>query len=111
MGNKIFVGNLPFDFSNTEMKELFASYGEVTEATVIMNKMTGRSKGFGFVTFTSDEAAAKAIAEMNEKEVGGRKIQVNEAKPFDPESRPQRRFDSDDRPRRSGGFNNSRRRF
>jgi len=75
------------------LKELFSSYGEIEEVTVIKNKFSGRSKGFGFVTFKDDEAGKKAIAEMHEKEAEGRKLTVNEAKPFDPDASraPQRR--------------------
>ncbi len=101
MGNKIFVGNLPFTTTSDELRKMFESFGEITEAQIIINKFSGRSKGFGFVTFASEESAAKAIAEMNDKEVGGRKIAVNEAKPFNPEERPPRR--SFDGPRRSFG--------
>ena len=67
------------------MKELFASYGETEEAIVISDKFSNRSKGFGFVTFKDDESAKKAIEEMNEKEIEGRKIVVNEARPMDPD--------------------------
>ena len=90
---KIYVGNLPFDVDDNKLREIFASCGEIEEATVIQNKFNGRSKGFGFVTFKDDESAKKAIAEMNEKEVGGRALKVNEAKPFDPDQprRPPRR--------------------
>ena len=102
---KIYVGNLPFSIDSEKLKELFASYGEIEEATVISDKFSGRSKGFGFVTFKDDESAKKAIAEMNEKEIEGRPLKVNEAKPMDP-----------DRPRRPqggdrGNFGGNRRRF
>jgi RNA recognition motif-containing protein len=80
---KIFVGNLPWSVDQKALTEMFASYGDIEEAVVISDKFSGRSKGFGFVTFKDDEAAQKAIAEMNEKEVEGRKITVNEAKPRD----------------------------
>lgn len=93
---KIYVGNLPFSIDNSKLQELFSSFGEIEEATVIVDKYSGRSKGFGFVTINDDEAAKKAISEMNEKEVEGRKIKVNEAKPMDPD-RPR------DRGRSSGG--------
>ncbi|MEK6918740.1 MAG: RNA-binding protein [Nanoarchaeota archaeon] len=112
---KLYVGNLPYNVGNKELAEMFASYGEVSEAMVIMDKFSGRSKGFGFVTLTSDEAAQKAITEMNGKQVEGREIKVNEAKPMDPDNRPPRR--SFDGPRRSsfgggnrgGGFGGGRR--
>ena len=88
---KVYVGNLPFTVDQEKLKELFAPYGEIEEATVISDKFSGRSKGFGFVTL-SDEGAKKAIAELNEKEVEGRALKVNEAKPMDPnKSRPPRR--------------------
>ncbi|HEX7543042.1 MAG TPA: RNA-binding protein [Patescibacteria group bacterium] len=78
--NKIFVGSLPWSINNDSLKELFAQYGEVTEAVVIMDRETNRSKGFGFVTFASQESAQKAL-EMSGKEVDGRTIVVNIAKP------------------------------
>lgn len=83
MGNKVFVGNLPFRLSDNELKEAFSSFGEVTEAVIIKDRHSGRSKGFGFVTFTTDEAAQKAIAEMDGKELQGRSVKVNEAKPME----------------------------
>ena len=86
---KVYVGNLPFTIDDEGLKNLFSSYGEIEEATIIKDKFSGRSKGFGFVTFKEDEGAKKAIAEMNEKEVEGRKLKVNEAKPM--EDRPPRR--------------------
>lgn len=89
---KVYVGNLPFTVDSEKLKEMFSSYGDIEEATVISDKFSGRSKGFGFVTFTDDAAAKKAISEMNEKEVEGRQLRVNEAKPFDPDApRPPRR--------------------
>lgn len=78
--NKIFVGSLPWSINNDSLKELFSQYGEVTEAVVIMDRETNRSKGFGFVTFASQESAQKAL-EMSGKEVDGRTIVVNIAKP------------------------------
>ncbi|TRZ51659.1 RNA-binding protein [bacterium] len=78
--NKIFVGSLPWSINNDSLKELFATYGEVTEAVVIMDRETNRSKGFGFVTFSTPESAQKAL-EMSGKEVDGRTIVVNIAKP------------------------------
>jgi len=88
---KLYVGNLSFSIEEDKLKELFTPYGEIEEATIIKDKFSGRSKGFGFVTFKDNEAAKKAIAEMNEKEVEGRKLKVNEAKPIDPD-RPRRNF-------------------
>jgi len=86
---KVYVGNLPFTVGSEKLKEIFASYGEIEEATVISDKFSGRSKGFGFVTFKDDESAKKAISEMNDKEVEGRNLKVNEARPM--EERPPRR--------------------
>ena len=84
MSMKVYVGNLPFKMGMDELKALFESYGEIEEAVVISDKYSGRSKGFGFVTFKDDAAAQKAIAEMNGKEVDGRALKVNEAKPMEP---------------------------
>ncbi len=97
---KVYVGNLPFNVDDGKLEEIFASFGEIEEATVIKNKFSGRSKGFGFVTFKDDEAGKKAVSEMNEKEVEGRQLKVNEAKPFDPDKpRPRRNFGNRDRNR------------
>jgi len=79
--NKLFVGNLPWSMSSHSLQELFSQYGEIAECIIISDRATGRSKGFGFVTFKDKESASKAIAEMNEKEVDGRKLVVNVAKP------------------------------
>ena len=87
---KVYVGNLPFSVDQNKLKELFSSYGEIEEAIVISDKFSGRSKGFGFVTFKDDESAKKAISEMNDKETEGRNLKVNEAQPFDPNKKPQR---------------------
>ena len=78
--NKLFVGSLPWSINNDSLKELFAQYGEITEAVVITDRDSGRSKGFGFVTFSKEEEAQKAL-EMDGKEVEGRTIVVNMAKP------------------------------
>ena len=86
---KVYVGNLPFSIDDDKLKELFSPHGEIEEATIIKDKFSGRSKGFGFVTFKDEASAKKAMAEMNEKEVEGRKLKVNEAKPIDPD-RPRR---------------------
>ena len=86
---KLYVGNLPFSVDSEKLKELFAPFGNIEEATIISDKFSGRSKGFGFVTFAKDEDAKKAIKEMNDKEVDERKMKVNEAKPM--EERPPRR--------------------
>lgn len=87
MGKKLYVGNLPFSVDNDKLKEVFSEYGNVEEATVIIDKFSRRSKGFGFVTFENDEDADKALAEMNGKDVEGRQIKVSEAKPM--EDRPE----------------------
>jgi RNA recognition motif-containing protein len=76
---KIFCGSLPFSLEETELKEFFEEYGEVTSAVIITDKFSGRSKGFGFVEMTDDEQANKAIAELNGAEVSGRTIVVNKA--------------------------------
>ncbi len=78
---KLYVGNLPWSIDNNALKDIFASFGEITEATVISDRYTGRSKGFGFVTYANEADAEKAIAEMGGKEIEGRKIVVNVAKP------------------------------
>ncbi len=90
---KLHVGNLPFSVSDDELKALFADYS-AEEITLIKDKFSGRSKGFGFVTIADDEIAKKAIAELHEKDVQGRKIMVSEARPMEerPE-RPRRSFD------------------
>jgi len=80
--NKLYVGNLPYSVTGDSLKELFAEVCEVTEAIVISDKFSGRSKGFGFVTTSSDEDAQKAIEAMNGKEVDGRKMVVNIARPM-----------------------------
>jgi len=81
LGNKkVFVGSLPWAVNNDSLKELFAPMGEIVDAVVITDRATGRSRGFGFVTFADEAAAKKAVDEMNEKEIEGRKIFVNFAK-------------------------------
>lgn len=87
--NKLFVGSLPWSITNDTLKELFAQYGEIVEAIVITDRSTGRSKGFGFVTFKNEADAQKAL-EMSGKEVEGRPIVVNVAKPR--EDRPRRNY-------------------
>lgn len=83
MSKKVYVGNLPFKFGFKELRETFEPFGEIEDALVISNKFTGRSKGFGFVTFKNDADADKAIQEMDQKEVGGRPLKVSEAKPME----------------------------
>lgn len=77
---KLFVGNLPWSLNNDSLKELFAQFGEVVDAVIIKDRDSGRSKGFGFVTFATEEEA-KAALSLNEKEIEGRNIVVNVAKP------------------------------
>jgi RNA recognition motif-containing protein len=90
--SKVYVGNLPFSVGQNELKELFSEFGEITEATIIIDKFSNRSKGFGFVTFANKEDAEKAVESMNDKEVQGRQLKVSIAKPIDPDRpRPQRR--------------------
>ncbi|MBI1862718.1 RNA-binding protein [Candidatus Microgenomates bacterium] len=90
--NKIFVGSLPWAINSDSLAEIFAQYGEIVESTVITDRDTGRSKGFGFVTFSSPESAQKAL-EMDGREVEGRKIVVNIAKPREPRNDGFRRDD------------------
>ena len=84
---KLYVGNLPFTVDDEGLKKLFSNY-EVEEVTLIKDKFSGRSKGFGFVTISDEEAAKKAISELHGKDVEGRELKVSEAKPM--EERPQR---------------------
>lgn len=86
MSNKLFVGGLSWDTNDQSLNEAFARLGTVTEAKVITDRDTGRSRGFGFVTFESSDSAAKAIAELDGTELDGRTIRVNEA-----ENKPRRR--------------------
>ena len=93
----IYVSNLSFNVQDEDLKEFFAPYGEVTSAKIINDKFTGQSRGFGFVEMSNDEAAKKAIAELDQATVEGRAIKVMEAKP------------KEDRPRSNdfrGGSNN-----
>jgi RNA recognition motif-containing protein len=78
---KLYVGNLSFQTSSQELEELFASIGAVESATVVEDRETGRSRGFGFVEMASQEDGEKAISELNGQDVSGRQIKVNEAKP------------------------------
>jgi RNA recognition motif-containing protein len=86
----IYVGNLSYGTNDQILEELFTEFGEVTSARVISDRDTGRSKGFGFVEMSSQEDANNAINELNDKEVDGRKLRVNEARPK--EDRPRRRY-------------------
>ena len=80
MAHKLYVGNLPYQFTSQDLREAFASFGPVRSADVMIDRMTGRSRGFGFVEFESAEAMQAAISGMNEKEIGGRNLTVNEAR-------------------------------
>ena len=86
MGKKLFVGNLAFSTSGADLEELFASAGTVESATVVNDRESGRSRGFGFVEMSSAAEATKAISELNGKNVGGRQINVSEAKEREPRS-------------------------
>lgn len=89
----IYVGNLSYGLRDGDIEQLFSEYGAVDSSRIIQDRNTGRSKGFGFVEMSNDEEAQKAISELNEKEVDGRPLTVNEARPR--EDRPR-----EDRPRR-----------
>ncbi len=91
MGNKLYVGNLPYSFRDEDLQQAFAPHGTVTSAKVMMERDTGRSKGFGFVEMGSDAEAQAAISGVNGQQYGGRGLVVNEARPMEP------------RPPRSGG--------
>ena len=81
MGRKLYVGNLGYDVSDDELKQLFSAHGTVDSASVIMDRNTGRSKGFAFVEMSSNEEAQAAMSALDGQDVGGRSIKVNEAKP------------------------------
>jgi len=91
MGNKLYVGNLPYSVRDGDLEQSFGQFGTVTSAKVMMERDTGRSKGFGFVEMGSDAEAQAAINGMNGQPLGGRSLVVNEARPMEP------------RPPRSGG--------
>ena len=84
MAAKLFVGSLPFATTSDQLREMFAKAGQVVEANVVTDKMTGRSRGFGFVEMASDEDAKKAITKLNGIDLEGRKIFVSEARPQAP---------------------------
>jgi cold-inducible RNA-binding protein len=92
MGNKLYVGNLPYSYRDSDMEQAFSQYGTVSSAKVMMERDTGRSKGFGFVEMSTDAEAKAAIEGMNGQQIGGRGLVVNEARPME------------SRPPRSGGF-------
>ena len=96
MGNKLYVGNLPYTVRDGDLEQSFSEFGAVTSAKVMMERDTGRSKGFGFVEMGSDAEAQAAIEGMNGAPLGGRSLVVNEARPMEP------------RPPRSGGFGGGR---
>ena len=92
MGNKLYVGNLPYTVRDEDLQQSFGQFGAVTSAKVMMERDTGRSKGFGFVEMANDAQAQAAISGMNGQPLGGRSITVNEARPMEA------------RPPRTGGF-------
>ena len=81
MGKKLYVGNLPYDTQDADLEQLFSQHGTVESAQVIMDRMSGRSKGFGFIEMSNDQEAQSAIDALNGKDYGGRALTVNEAKP------------------------------
>jgi cold-inducible RNA-binding protein len=81
VAKKLFIGNLPFTTTNDSLGEFFAQFGEVASAAVVMDRATGRSKGFGFVEFDDDAAADAAIAQDGQADLDGRKLTINEARP------------------------------
>ena len=81
MGKKLYVGNLPYSVSDSDLQQMFEAHGTVTSAQVIMDRDTGRSKGFGFVEMSSDAEAQAAVDAMNGKDINGRPLTVNEARP------------------------------
>ncbi len=84
MANKLFIGGVSYNTTDESLRNAFAQAGSVVSATIIMDKMTGRSKGFGFVEMASDEEAQKAIEMWNGKDLDGRTIRVDEARPMQP---------------------------
>lgn len=85
---KLFIGSLPYDLTEDELREAFAPFGEVRSVRIVVDRDTGRSKGFGFVEYTSDDAATKAVEEMNGSSLKGRSIVVDKAR--ERQDRPQR---------------------
>ena len=84
MNKKLYVGNLPYKTTSEQLQQMFAAAGSVTSATVISDKFSGRSKGFGFVEMATDDEASNAINMFNGNEMEGRKLIVNEARPMTP---------------------------
>ena len=99
MAKKLYVGGLPYSTTDNELRDGFSRAGDVASAVVIMDRVTGRSKGFGFVEFASDADADKAIEMFNGQDFGGRSITVNEARPLE------------ERPRGNNSFRNDRRSY
>ncbi len=97
MAKKLYVGGLPYSTTDATLKETFSAAGTVESATVIIDRMTNRSKGFGFVEMSSDEEAQKAIEMFNGKDIEGRNITVNEARPMEPRAPRQGGFNRDSR--------------
>lgn len=91
MSNKLFVGNLSFNTTETSLQDAFSAHGNVTEAVIMLDKMTSRSRGFGFVTMETAEGAQAAVRALNGAKLDGRELTVNEARP------------REDRPRTGGG--------
>jgi RNA recognition motif-containing protein len=87
MAKKLFVGGLSYDTTDATLKEIFSEAGAVESAVIITDKFSGRSKGFGFVEMSNDDEAAKATEMFNGKEIDGRKVTVNEARPLEPRPR------------------------
>ena len=92
MGNKLYVGNLPYSFRDSDMEQAFSQFGTVSSAKVMMDRETGRSKGFGFVEMSSAEEAQQAVSQLNDRPLDGRPLKVEVAKP------------KGDKPRGGGGF-------
>lgn len=92
MGKRLYVGNLPYSVGDSELQQLFAAHGSVQYAQVIMDRDTGRSKGFGFVEMGSDAEAQAAISALHGKEVNGRPLTVNEARPKEDRGGPGRAY-------------------
>jgi RNA recognition motif-containing protein len=84
VGNKIYVGNLPFSATSEQLNEMFSKFGTVDSAKIVMDRDTGRSKGFGFVEMSTGDEAAAAIEKLNGQDMGGRSLVVNEARPMEP---------------------------
>lgn len=104
MGKKLYIGNLPYSVNDQSLRTLFEQAGTVTDATVIVDRETNRSRGFGFVEMDTDEDATKAISQLNGHTIDNRQIQVSEARPReDRQDRPPRREDRGDRGDRGGG--------